>query len=97
MRVYVNNIAIHFAFLTVGNKNGCHLLGDSRLCSLVYNLNYSAEIAPTGQAASQAPQERQVSLSISYWESPCEIALAGQPEAQVPQLMQLSEITYAIA
>lgn len=62
----------------------------------LYNLNYSAEIAPTGQEASQAPQERQVSLSISYWESPCEIAFAGQPDAQVPQLMQLSEITYAI-
>ena len=28
-------------------------------------LNYSAEIAPTGQAASHAPHERQASLSIS--------------------------------
>lgn len=27
--------------------------------------NYSAEIAPTGQAASHAPHERQASLSIS--------------------------------
>ncbi len=33
-------------------------------------LYYSAEIAPTGHADSQAPHERQVSLSISYCESP---------------------------
>ena len=28
-------------------------------------MNYSAEIAPTGQAASHAPHERHASLSIS--------------------------------
>ena len=49
-----------------------------------------------GQLPAQVPQEMQESASMTYWESPSEIAPTGQPSAQVPQEMQASEITYAM-
>lgn len=47
--------------------------------------NYSSEIAPTGQVSEHAPQERQVSASITYFPSPSAIAFTGQSAAQAPQ------------
>jgi hypothetical protein len=45
----------------------------------------------------QAPQEMQVSASITYLSSPSEIAFTGQSAAHAPQEMHSSLITYAIA
>ena len=58
---------------------------------------YSSAGAPTGQEPAHAPQLMQVSLSISNFPSPSEIAPTGHAPAHAPQLMQVSLITYAIA
>ena len=62
----------------------------------VYNLfkilllcDYSSEMTPVGQVPAQAPQEMQVSASISNLPSPSEIAPTGQAPAQAPQDTQL--------
>ena len=60
--------------------------------------DYSASTgAPTGQVSAQEPQPMQVSASITYCVSPCEIAATGQFSAQAPQEMQASVILYAIS
>lgn len=46
----------------------------SAFCDHLALINYASEIAPVGQAASQAPQSTQASASISYLPSPSEIA-----------------------
>jgi hypothetical protein len=51
-----------------------------------------AEIAETGQTASQDPQSMQVSASITYWLAPAEIAPVGHSPSQAPQEIQASEI-----
>ena len=53
-------------------------------------------IASFGHSASQVPQSRHASASITYFPSPSLIASAGQTAAQEPQDTQSSEITYAI-
>lgn len=58
--------------------------------------NYSSLGAPTGQVPAQAPQEMQVSASITYLPSPSLIALTGHSSAHAPQAMHSSLITYAI-
>ncbi len=58
--------------------------------------NQPAEMALTGQAASQDPQSKQAAASITYCVSPWLIALTGHSLSQEPQEMQESEITYAI-
>ena len=58
--------------------------------------NYSATIAPVGQEASQVPQSRHASASITYFPSPSEIASAGHSPAHVPHATHSSVITYAI-
>jgi hypothetical protein len=60
------------------------------------NINYSASIAPVGQAASQAPQSRHASASITYLPSPSEIAPTGHSPAHAPHIMQASVILYAM-
>ena len=45
-----------------------------------------------GQVSAQLPQSRQALASITYWESPWEIAPTGQLSAQEPQLTQASLI-----
>jgi hypothetical protein len=42
----------------------------SAFCDHLALINYASEIAPVGQAASQAPQSTQASASISYLLSP---------------------------
>lgn len=54
--------------------------------------NYSAEIAPVGQADSQAPQSMQESVT-TYFVSPSSIAPVGQVLAQAPHFTHSSEIT----
>ena len=58
--------------------------------------NYSATIALVGHSASQVPQSRQASASITYFPSPSAIASAGQTAAQEPQATHSSVITYAM-
>lgn len=52
-------------------------------------------MASVGQAFAQAPQEMQVSASITYWSAPSEMALTGHSASQAPHLMHASEILYA--
>ena len=56
-------------------------------------LNYSSTGASTGHAPAQAPQSMQASASITYIESPAEIAFVGHSSMQAPQLMHESLIT----
>ena len=56
----------------------------SAFCDHLALINYASEIAPVGQAASQAPQSTQASASISYLPSPSEIAPTGHSPSQVP-------------
>lgn len=58
--------------------------------------DYSAEGAETGHTPAQAPHSTQASASITYLPSPAEIAFTGHSLSHVPQLMQSSEIIYAI-
>lgn len=58
---------------------------------IIYILNYSL-IAPTGQTASQAPHEIQLSGLIEYG-LPSEIQSTGHSGWQAPQVMQVSLIT----
>ena len=58
---------------------------------------YSAEMAPIGQASSQAPQSMQVFGLTSKCASPSAIAETGQASAQEPQEMQASEILCAMS
>lgn len=62
--------------------------------SLFYNCpgNYSAEIAPVGQADSQAPQSMQESVT-TYFVLAFDSALLGQVLAQAPHFTHSSEIT----
>lgn len=62
----------------------------------IKSLDYSSEIAETGQPAAQAPQLIHVSASMIYVSSPSDIADTGHPSAQEPHLMQSPPITYAI-
>ncbi len=82
---------------SVKKQSGCidptAFLTDS---AIRLHLNYSAEIAPVGQAASQVPHSRHASASITYLPSPSEIASAGHSLAHVPQATHSSEITYAM-
>lgn len=57
--------------------------------------DYSAEIAPTGQAPSHAPQSVHVAASTTYG-VPSAIASTGQVDAQAPQEIQSLEILCAI-
>ena len=57
--------------------------------------NYSATIAPTGQAPSHAPQSVHVAASTTYG-VPSAIASTGQVDAQAPQEIQSLEILCAI-
>jgi hypothetical protein len=71
---------------------------ESALPSLVCSCSFAdqsqpAEIAETGQTASQAPQSMQVSGSITYWLSPAEMAPVGHSLSQAPQEIHASEIT----
>ncbi len=59
-------------------------------------LNYASEIAPVGQAPSQAPQSMQVASSISNLPSPMLIAPTGHVPSQAPQATQASEILRAM-
>ena len=68
----------------------------SKGCPFCSGTNYSAEIAPVGQAASHVPHSRQTSASMTYFPSPSEIASAGHSLAHVPQATHSSEITYAM-
>lgn len=54
--------------------------------------NYSAAIAPVGQADSQAPQSMQESVT-TYLVSPSSMAPVGQVLAQAPHFTHSSEIT----
>ena len=63
-----------------------------RKSCLCMNNNYSATGADTGQEPAQAPQSMHVSASITYFESPAEIAFTGHSASQAPQLMQSSVI-----
>ena len=66
-------------------------------CTVSFNKqNYSALIASTGQAAAQAPQSAQASLSITNFVSPSEMQPTGHSEAQEPHWMHSSLITYAM-
>ena len=58
--------------------------------------DYSSAGAPTGQTPAQAPQEMQVSASITYLPSPSLIAETGHSSAQAPQATHSSLITYAM-
>ena len=55
--------------------------------------DYSALIAPFGHSASQVPQSRHASASITYLPSPSLIASAGHTSAHAPQLTHSSLIT----
>ena len=61
------------------------------LCKVIFN--YSALIAPVGQAPSQAPQSMHAEASTTYFPSPSAIAPTGQVDEHDPQLTQLSSIT----
>lgn len=66
-------------------------------CSALVLLGcYSAEIALVGHSASQEPQSRQASASITYLPSPSLIASAGHIGTHEPHATHSSEITYAI-
>ncbi len=66
-----------------------------------FNTNYlssrpqPSEIESVGQTLAHAPQEMQVSASISYWSAPSDMALTGHSDSQAPHLMHESEILYA--
>ena len=57
---------------------------------------YQPEIAPIGQADSQAPQSMQAPASTTYLPSPSEIAPTGHAPAQLPHDTHASEIVCAI-
>jgi hypothetical protein len=57
---------------------------------------YASWGAPTGQASAQAPQDTQVSASISYLPSPSVMQPIGQASTQAPHATQSSLILYAI-
>ena len=57
---------------------------------------YASAGAPTGQTPAQAPQEMQVSASITYLPSPSLMAETGHSSAQEPQATHSSLITYAM-
>jgi hypothetical protein len=58
--------------------------------------NYSSDGAETGQTFAQFPQLMQAELSTTYWLSPSLIAQTGHSAAHAPQLIQASDILYAI-
>ena len=58
--------------------------------------DYASLIAPTGHAASQAPQSTHVSALTSKWDAPIAIAPTGHSPSQVPHATHSSEITLAM-
>lgn len=56
-------------------------------------IDYSGEMASTGQTSTQEPQSVQASASISYFPSPSLIASTGHSLAHAPQLIHSSLIT----
>lgn len=66
------------------------------LVQLMDYMNYSSEIAPTGQAPAQAPHEIHCEPSITNTPPPSLIAPTGQPPAHEPQPIHESPITNAI-
>ena len=61
-----------------------------------YLEDYSSAGAPTGQTPAQAPQEMQVSASITNLPSPSLIAETGHSSAHAPHATHSSLITYAM-
>jgi hypothetical protein len=74
------------------NKKAAHMGGNN----FPDKTAYAGLDASVGQTEAQVPQSEHFVGSITYFESPSEIAPSGHSVSHAPQEMQSSDITYAI-